>query len=225
MSKFLSPACADTLKGAHADVGGGSHPNTELTSLSAIPLRWMVKECIIKKTGILFNSDVLSSFGFDHKAVRDSFNEGLASPHDHPEAQPHSSTDGSAPEPFVPSPAPAPPAEEHSLLSTILAAGLTMRPHNFDFRIIHPHDVLDRIASIFDQLKLVQTWWLIEYLPTLTTYQGPDGTWIRKRMYVRLKCLVLSFSLTFCTGGILVRAVTYPSSKTRFWFTSLSKIG
>ena len=52
--------------GAHSDIGGGSHANTEPGSLSFVPLRWMIKECLIAGAGILFEADVLSKFEFDN---------------------------------------------------------------------------------------------------------------------------------------------------------------
>ncbi len=55
--------------GAHSDIGGGSHANTEPGSLSFVPLRWMIKECLIAGTGILFEADVLSKFEFDFHAL------------------------------------------------------------------------------------------------------------------------------------------------------------
>lgn len=211
---------ADTFKGAHADVGGGSHPNTNPDSLSGIPLRWMVKECIIKGTDILFNADVLTSFGFDLKAVIDSVSKGLNSPHgptsdqydsyrvgnerDRPEAAPYFSTidpvsvTNTLPFPGTSLPdsiaaSPSPPLEEHNLLSRLREMGSTIKHLNLNFWVTHPNDALDRVAEVFDQLKLAQTWWLIEFLPTFTTYQEADGTWVRKRLSVRFKRFVLYF--------------------------------
>ncbi len=43
----------------------------------------------------------------------------------------------------------------------------------------HLHDVFDRI---FDQLLIVRSWWILEMIPTLTSYQDIEGNWIRLRM-------------------------------------------
>jgi hypothetical protein len=51
------------LAGCHADIGGGSHGDEVDTSLSKIPLRWMIKECFLMKTGIIFDKDHLEAFG------------------------------------------------------------------------------------------------------------------------------------------------------------------
>ncbi|KAG9074894.1 hypothetical protein FRC06_010400, partial [Ceratobasidium sp. 370] len=49
--------------GAHCDVGGGSVPNETANSLARIPLRWMIRECFINNTGILFHSAELDELG------------------------------------------------------------------------------------------------------------------------------------------------------------------
>lgn len=52
-------------KGCHADVGGGSHKITEPNSLSGLSLRWMIKECIAAKTGLIFDNKYLSTIGIN----------------------------------------------------------------------------------------------------------------------------------------------------------------
>ncbi|KAG8734887.1 hypothetical protein FRC10_011330 [Ceratobasidium sp. 414] len=49
--------------GAHCDVGGGSVPNETPNNLARIPLRWMIRECFINNTGILFHSAELDELG------------------------------------------------------------------------------------------------------------------------------------------------------------------
>ncbi|KAH7317499.1 hypothetical protein B0J17DRAFT_686697 [Rhizoctonia solani] len=49
--------------GAHCDVGGGSVPNETKNNLARIPLRWMVRECFLNNTGILFHSAELAEIG------------------------------------------------------------------------------------------------------------------------------------------------------------------
>lgn len=58
------------LAGCHADVGGGSHnTDEEPSSLSNIPLRWMIKECFLAKTGINFDQGLLTELGLDLTAL------------------------------------------------------------------------------------------------------------------------------------------------------------
>ncbi|KAF8325512.1 hypothetical protein F5887DRAFT_248465 [Amanita rubescens] len=47
--------------GAHADVGGGGRFLGRDTGLSFISLRWMIKECILGKTGIEFDMEYLKN--------------------------------------------------------------------------------------------------------------------------------------------------------------------
>ncbi|KAF7343033.1 DUF2235 domain-containing protein [Mycena venus] len=51
--------------GAHCDVGGGSVLNGTPHALSRIPLRWMIRECFVTKTGILFEAVKLRTAGLE----------------------------------------------------------------------------------------------------------------------------------------------------------------
>ncbi|EJD05526.1 uncharacterized protein FOMMEDRAFT_103603 [Fomitiporia mediterranea MF3/22] len=51
--------------GCHCDVGGGSVPNTTPNNLARIPLRWMIRECFLARTGIQFEADRLRDLGLD----------------------------------------------------------------------------------------------------------------------------------------------------------------
>ena len=48
-----------------SDVGGGSVPNDTPHSLARIPLRWMIRECFLARTGIQFEADRLRELGLD----------------------------------------------------------------------------------------------------------------------------------------------------------------
>lgn len=52
----------------------------------------------------------------------------------------------------------------------------------FNLAVKHAKDAKDCIAEVWDQLHLQRVWWILEVLPMLTTYQRPDGAWVRKRM-------------------------------------------
>ncbi|CCL98902.1 uncharacterized protein FIBRA_00909 [Fibroporia radiculosa] len=51
--------------GCHCDVGGGSVSNEDTQNLARIPLRWMIRQCFLTKTGIRFHSDLLHTVGLD----------------------------------------------------------------------------------------------------------------------------------------------------------------
>ncbi|KAF7293119.1 Zn(2)-C6 fungal-type domain-containing protein [Mycena kentingensis (nom. inval.)] len=51
--------------GAHCDVGGGAHPNDTRNHLARIPLRWMIRQCFLLQTGIIFHADTLRLAGLE----------------------------------------------------------------------------------------------------------------------------------------------------------------
>ncbi|KAI5825574.1 hypothetical protein K523DRAFT_282790 [Schizophyllum commune Tattone D] len=55
--------------GCHCDIGGGSVRNEERHSLARIPLRWMIRQCFLLETDILFHRDLLPKVGLDPEAL------------------------------------------------------------------------------------------------------------------------------------------------------------
>ncbi|PBL00092.1 hypothetical protein ARMGADRAFT_1006349, partial [Armillaria gallica] len=53
------------FSGCHCDVGGGSVGNDVTNSLARIPLRWMIRQCFLLNTGILFHREMLKPFGIE----------------------------------------------------------------------------------------------------------------------------------------------------------------
>lgn len=51
------------------DVGGGSVGNDVEHNLARIPLRWMIRQCFLTNTGILFNSAGIRKIGLDPAAL------------------------------------------------------------------------------------------------------------------------------------------------------------
>ncbi|TFK56427.1 hypothetical protein OE88DRAFT_1669809 [Heliocybe sulcata] len=51
--------------GCHTDVGGGSVSNDTRHSLARIPLRWMIRQCFLARTGIMFHGKLLKQIGLD----------------------------------------------------------------------------------------------------------------------------------------------------------------
>ncbi|KDR69942.1 hypothetical protein GALMADRAFT_76620 [Galerina marginata CBS 339.88] len=148
--------------GAHADVGGGSHKNDVQESLSYIPLRWMIKECLLAGTGVLFDQRALSLidyFGSPSLSLSSfpSFFSAL---------QPANIG-------FV------------SIPSNAILEIQNLFGHNhplLNLAIKHAKDATDCVAKVWDQLQMQRAWWALEVLPMLTTYQRPDGVWVRKRV-------------------------------------------
>ncbi|KAG6914652.1 hypothetical protein DXG01_016110 [Tephrocybe rancida] len=167
------------FSGCHADVGGGSHSNKVQESLSYIPLRWMIKECLLAGTNILFDmqylrliginisklADELKAKGLDidalgftpdvlNKKARGASSSGVLATHKNTQQ----GTSGGPTAVHLPHA----PHLSHAL------TGLKTRA--------------DIAANIFDQLVLAKSWWGLEVLPMLATYQKEDGNWVRKRM-------------------------------------------
>uniref|UniRef100_D8QL12 T6SS Phospholipase effector Tle1-like catalytic domain-containing protein n=1 Tax=Schizophyllum commune (strain H4-8 / FGSC 9210) TaxID=578458 RepID=D8QL12_SCHCM len=55
--------------GCHCDVGGGSVRNDERHSLARIPLRWMIRQCFLLETDILFHRELLPKVGLDPETL------------------------------------------------------------------------------------------------------------------------------------------------------------
>ncbi|RDB19651.1 hypothetical protein Hypma_013275 [Hypsizygus marmoreus] len=164
------------FSGCHADVGGGSHHNKIRDSLSYIPLRWMIKECLLT-TDILFEVDLLPSLGFDVLKLGRELEAGnidldklgfdLKALEDK-DAKKRSQPVPADPAPSIP-------------LHVVSPQATHIFPHLYS-ALIHAKARADALAKIFDQLIEAKSWWLLEVIPLLATYQKEDGSWIRKRM-------------------------------------------
>ncbi|KAK2467670.1 hypothetical protein APHAL10511_000525 [Amanita phalloides] len=156
--------------GCHADVGGGSHSTRRNTSLSYIPLRWMIMECILAKTGIQFDLEYLKeSLDFDFQDLLTEMGKKNIKLEELGEN--YQEIDKYAPRSSVQEPT----------LKTADNVSSTSHPEVQSHGTgRHFRDILD---LIFDQLVRVWWfWWILEFIPMLSTYQDPQGNWIRRRM-------------------------------------------
>ena len=66
------------------------------------------------------------------------------------------------------------------ILGNNSASGTRWRP----LKSIHDSEWYgdDLLADLYDQLKEARPWWVLEWVPTLGTFQRFDGMWIRKKM-------------------------------------------
>jgi hypothetical protein len=171
--------------GCHADVGGGSHSTRRNRSLSSIPLRWMIKECILAKTGIQFDLEYLKeSVDFDFNGLLEEMTRKGVKVEDlgegYKDLRKYADKDNTTvPPSIIVESANGGPVQTRYASNHPQANG-----HHFHLGR-HPLDLRD---NIFDQLILVWLWWFIEFIPTLFTYQDAGGNWIRLRMYVKLFC-------------------------------------
>ncbi|KIL60376.1 hypothetical protein M378DRAFT_923486 [Amanita muscaria Koide BX008] len=180
--------------GTHADVGGGSHIATRSSSLSFISLRWMIKECILSETGIMFDLKYLKddlNFDFDG-LIKEIGNETkkqnrIMQYHELKEyrdaqlkeREAKDTTNGTA---HIDAKLEeiSNKTEKQNRIMKVRDAKQDTLPLPMQQRCGHAWDIL---ADIFDQLVIFwYFWWMLEVVPMLYTYQDHHGNWIRRRM-------------------------------------------
>jgi hypothetical protein len=146
----------------YLDIGGGSVPNGTRHNLARIPLRWMIRQCFILRTGILFHKNMFKDIGMDPDTV-----------------YPH----------VIPRPPAVPYTTEclaHKYDEPFNFAKNYKETVKFKEPFINEEeeDLLDSLAPIYDQLKMARGWWVLEVLPNKTHYQKEDDSWTHARGYV-----------------------------------------
>jgi hypothetical protein len=184
--------------GCHADIGGGSHDNKVQDSLSYIPLRWMIRECM-RKTDILFDLKQVSTYGFSPEELEEAYESNIFPREGAFKQMPPYKSKSATRETCAPN-----REREQSLdltKTSLERLGLTGKnlPNRDAYSDADVNQArallgsgidksdrrhLDILANIWDQLDLVRPWWLLEWIPMLTTYQNPSssqGDWVRAR--------------------------------------------
>ncbi|KAJ6511738.1 hypothetical protein DFH09DRAFT_1049688 [Mycena vulgaris] len=136
--------------GCHCDVGGGALPNATRNSLARIPLRWMIRQCFLLDTGILFHADMLRLVGMDPATL-----------------YPH----------VLARPPPILQARQESQRSERTAGSAVV---DCDFGSEEEEDLVDALTPINDELKRVKLWWLLEIIPQTLRYQENNDLWKQK---------------------------------------------
>ncbi|KAF8594073.1 hypothetical protein BDV93DRAFT_535126 [Ceratobasidium sp. AG-I] len=136
------------FSGAHCDVGGGSVPNETPNNLARIPLRWMIRECFLNNTGILFHSSELDEIGISPASLWPVVK--IPTP---PVASDATAVEGNPPK-TTSKLVPATPVRLGSVV-----------------------DELDALCPIYDQLSIAKWWWILELLPMKQKYQRHDKSW------------------------------------------------
>ncbi|KAI0319544.1 hypothetical protein OF83DRAFT_772062 [Amylostereum chailletii] len=124
--------------GCHCDVGGGSVPNGTRHSLARIPLRWMIRQCFLAGTGILFHRDAFAEIGLDHSRLCP-----VVAPR--PVAEDGQSMHGRK------------PTER-----TLVDADAEDAPGKLSEE---EEDLRDALSPIYDELQISKGWWILEVLP------------------------------------------------------------
>lgn len=139
-----------------ADVGGGAVKNEVRNNLARIPLRWMVRQCFLLKTGILFHRETFKVIGMDPDTL-------------FPDVKPR-------PPPVTSLTAPHKP--EVSYLD-IIGTSRTLIDVS-DFVSEEEEDLADSQSEINDMLDIAKSWWILEVIPQKVRYQGDDDEWVRE---------------------------------------------
>lgn len=141
------------------DVGGGAVRNEFRHKLARIPLRWMIRQCFLLKTGIFFHRDLLKVVGLDPDNL-------------YPVVKPR-------PPPVTK--LSATPCLEYKMLSS--GAGIALVDTS-DFISEEEEDLADARSPINDMLKNSKTWWILELIPQNMRYQQDDDSWTQELLYV-----------------------------------------
>jgi len=166
--------------GAHCDVGGGSVPNETANNLARIPLRWMIRECFINNTGILFHSAELDELGICPTTLWPVVKIPTP-PEPHSTKQTDVDMDSghvheATGDTLVRGKGHALDATDATAVSIPRLAPSRLVPDTA-ITLASEEDMKDAVTPIYDQLSKVWWWWILELMPMRQRYQRHDGTW------------------------------------------------
>jgi hypothetical protein len=168
------------------DVGGGAVKNGTRHALSRIPLRWMIRECFLTQTGIMFKADGLRGIGLDPSRL-------------YPDILPR-------PEALSLKEADPNRVSYKNGVVSIVEPGITLSEEE--------EDLADALSPINDQLSLSPVWWILEVVPMRQKCLRKDGTWGTKmKSAFREFCmLMLTFHLriNLANGRFLPQGGDHP---------------
>lgn len=133
------------------DVGGGAVTNGTRNALSRIPLRWMIRQCFLANTGIMFHGQRLKEIGLDSDSL-----------------YPHVRV--------RPPPITIDKLEKSKVESQIRGTLTLVKPADAQFTE-EEEDLADALSPIHDQLDVSRSWWILEILPMKQRIQQKDGAW------------------------------------------------
>ena len=133
------------------DIGGGSVVNGTRNSLARIPLRWMIRQCFIANTGIMFHKATFPKVGLDPDTL-------------YPQVLPRPPMILQDPEVHT-IPVPKPLVISDDRKAVVYSDG------GF-FLNEAEEDLADALSPIYDQLDLAKYWWILEMIPQKIKYQS-----------------------------------------------------
>jgi len=148
--------------GCHCDIGGGSVKNGTRNSLARIPLRWMIRQCFLADTGIMFHKDTLLKVGLDPDTLCTKL---------HLPRPPMIFQD-----PKVHTiPVPEPAVLDDDRKAVVYTDGDS-------FLNEEEEDFADALCPMYDQLKLAKFWWILEWCPMKIQYQDSNTNKIVRKL-------------------------------------------
>jgi len=159
--------------GAHCDVGGGSVPNETANNLARIPLRWMIRQCFLTETGILFHSAEIDDLGVSPASLWPTvkiptppnlINIDEEPAHGH-EGTGSTLTNGHGAD-----------ATDTTAINVPLPPPAKLAPTT-QIKLGSDDDAKDAVTPIYDQLSLKWWWWILEFMPMQQRYQRHDQSW------------------------------------------------
>ncbi|KAF8625618.1 hypothetical protein AX17_006803 [Amanita inopinata Kibby_2008] len=164
------------FSGCHCDVGGGSVSNDTTTNLARIPLRWMIRECFRRRSGIIFLKEGLQDLALNPAMLWPTVQERPPALNP-PETAYISKAKGGSSKFVSPLALVDSPSEEQ-------------------------YDLRDVLSPYYDQLR--GAWWILEWIPTMHRYQDPEtngwitefkSNWARGRLIVEGKKILVHRSV------------------------------
>ncbi|TRM70616.1 hypothetical protein BD626DRAFT_478028 [Schizophyllum amplum] len=152
--KYITDVQEVWFSGCHSDVGGGAVANNERYSLARIPLRWMIRQCFLLDTGILFYRDLLPRVGIDAATLYPVVRQR-----------------------------PPPVTADRFSTHTRADTDVTMVDETDKFVSEEHEDLRDACARTNDELKRLPAWWLLECIPAKARFQNAKDEWIRKYQF------------------------------------------
>ena len=169
MRSTMWHACLHTFELSfffHVDVGGGSVKNNSRRNLARIPLRWMIRQCFLTNTGILFHGKLLQDLGIDLSTLHPGVKR--------PPALPYPPTPASTTE--MPGTTKTLVNPRDSNLSTFKGDRISVDASSSPTGIIseEDEDLKDSLCRTYDQLRCMPLWWILELVPILQPIHRED---------------------------------------------------
>ncbi|KAF9259354.1 hypothetical protein L218DRAFT_874918 [Marasmius fiardii PR-910] len=172
--------------GCHADVGGGAVENERRNSLARIPLRWMIRQCFLLNTGIMFHREMLKGVGMDPSTLYPRVKRrpqldlrNLPTP----SLPPSLTTSGteSIRNWFHHTHECQPTASSSMTQNSSTTQNTRIGKFTQDFVNEEEEDYKDAISPAYDMLSKKWGWWILEVIPQMLKYQNDDDyNWVQK---------------------------------------------